>query len=462
MLELVLLGGFAAYNMATTHSDDHDSVQGDRKIDCYDIWNQITTGPGTGSISNGQAAASRLKGAYQDRLTTIDGLAKDMDAAWTGGGSEAAQNAGAHPLRVWMEDSGTKLTDSDKYLGEQNNAFTTVHAQVQEVPKDPPKNNLLNAVTPWTTDTDRAIRDYNTKGQANVDAFNTYYKASNDNGQKMPTYSALQGQQENVNVDQGKDGKKKDDKNGNGNGNGGGEPGGGPGGGPGGVNMPGPGSVPSFGGGPGGGPGGSFDPSKVPGGSYDPSKVPSFDPSQVPGGGNYDPSKVPTGNYTPPNFTSDGTHSSGFSPSDVPGMPGFGPGSTPNFSVPGGGGAGGFGPGGSSGLGGIGDPTAGFGPGGSGGFGPGGSTGASMPGGAGASGAGRGGMGAGAGGAMGAGGAAAGRGGSTGMGGMGGMGHGAKGQGGGDEERTSKYLLGDDPNDIFGTDELTAPPVIGE
>ncbi|MFI5585132.1 hypothetical protein ACIA5G_08880 [Amycolatopsis sp. NPDC051758] len=456
MLELVLLGGFAAYNMATTHSDDHTSEQGDRKIDCYDIWEKITTGPGTGSIQNGQAAAGRLKGAYQERLSTIDGLAKEMDAAWTGGGSEAAQNAGAHPLRVWMEDSGTKLTDSDKYLGEQNNAFTTVHAQVQEVPKDPPKNNLLNAVTPWTTDTDRAIRDYNTKGQANVDAFNTYYKASNDNGQNMPAYSALKGQQENVNIDDGKDGKKKPgDKDGNGTDDGGGERDGGPGGGPGGVNMPGPGGVPSFGGQP-ATPGGSFDPSKVPGGNYDPSKVPGFDPSQVPGG-NYDPSKLPGGsNYTPPNF-SDGTTSSGFKPSDLPGVPGFGPGGTPNFS--GGGGGGGFGPGGS---GGIGDPTAGFGPGG-GGFGPGGSTGA-LPGGAGAGagGMGRGGMGAGAGGAMGAGGAGAGRGGSTGMGGMGGMGHGAKGQGGGDEERTSKYLLGDDPNEIFGTDELTAPPVIGE
>jgi hypothetical protein len=460
MLELVLLGGFAAYNMATTHSDDHTSVQGDRKIDCYDIWHQITTGPGTGSISNGQAAASRLKGAYQDRLTTIDGLAQEMDAAWTGGGAEAAQNAGAHPLRVWMEDSGTKLTDSDKYLGEQNNAFTTVHAQVQEVPKDPPKNNLLNAVTPWTTDTDRAIRDYNTRGQANVDAFNTYYQASNDNGQNMPTYSALQGQQENISVDQGKDGKKKPDgKNGTGSGTGTGT-----GGGPGGVHLPGPGGVPSFGGPP-ATPGGSFDPSQVPGGNHGPVQVPGFDPSQVPGG-NYDPSKLPgAGNYTPPNFTGDGTHSSGFAPS---GVPDFGPGSTPNFSVPGGGGGGGFGPGGS---GGIGDPTAGFGPGGVGagfgpggggaGFGPGGSTGAALPGGASASGAGRGGLGAG-GGALGAGGAGAGRTGATGMGGMGAMGHGAKGQGGGDEERTSKYLLGDDPNEIFGSDELTAPPVIGE
>lgn len=449
MLELVLLGGFAAYNMATTHSDDHTSVQGDRKIDCYDIWEKITTGPGPGSIENGQAAASRLKGAYQERLGTIDGLAKEMDAAWTGGGSEAAQQAGAHPLRVWMEDSGTKLTDSDKYLGEQHNAFTTVHAQVQQVPKDPPKNNLLNAITPWTTDTDRAIRDYNTKGQANVDAFNTYYKASNDNGQKMPTYSALKGQQENVDVDSGKDGKKKpggDDRTGGGD-----NTGTGTGSVPGGVNMPGPGGVPSFPGGP-NTPGGSFDPSKVPG--FDPGKPPNFDPSKVPGG-NFDPSKIPGGNYTPPTFD-DGTHSSGFTPPKIPGAGGFGPsgsgGGAGDFSIPGGG----FGPGGS---GGIGDPAAGFGPGGVG-FGPGGSTGAAVPGGAGF---GPGGSGAGAGGSGGAAGAGAGRAGASGMGGMGGM-HpgGAKGQGGGDEERTSKYLLGDDPNDIFGTDELTAPPVIGE
>ncbi|MEU0530560.1 hypothetical protein [Amycolatopsis tolypomycina] len=445
MLELVLLGGFAAYNLATTHSDDHTSVQGDRKIDCYDIWEKITTGPGAGSIENGQSAANRLKGAYAERLGTIDALAKEMDAAWTGGGAEAAQQAGAHPLRVWMEDSGTKLTDSDKYLGEQHNAFTTVHAQVQQVPKDPPKNNLLNAIKPWTTDTDRAIRDYNAKGQANVDAFNTYYKASNDNGQKMPTYAALQGQQENVNVDGGgKDGKKKPgDKDGTGSG----DPNGNGSGSVPGVNMPQPGTVPSFPGQP-NTPGGSFDPGKVPG--FDPSKPPNFDPSKIPGG-NYDPGKLPA--YTPPNFN-DGTHSSGFVPPKIPGAGGgFGPGGgggAGDFAIPGGG----FGPGGS---GGIGDPSGGFGPGGVG-FGPGGSTGA-MPGAGDAAGAGRGG--AGAGGAMG--GAAAGRAGASGMGGMGGM-HpgGAKGQGGGDEERTSKYLLGDDPNDIFGTDELTAPPVIGE
>ncbi|PPK67785.1 hypothetical protein V5P93_007127 [Actinokineospora auranticolor] len=55
---------------------------------------------------------------------------------------------------------------------------------------------------------------------------------------------------------------------------------------------------------------------------------------------------------------------------------------------------------------------------------------------------------------------AAGRGGS-GMGGMGGGG-GHGGQGGEDEEhQRPSYLIEADPDDVFGTDEMTAPPVIG-
>jgi len=117
---------------------------------------------------------------------------------------------------------------------------------------------------------------------------------------------------------------------------------------------------------------------------------------------------------------------------------------------------GGFRPGG---VGTIGNQGGGFGPGGLG-FGPGGSTGVAMPGGAGAHWGGMRGLPAAD--AMGAGGAGAGRAGTIGMGGLVSVGHGAKGQGDGDEERTSKYLLGDEPNEIFGADEPTAPPVIGE
>ncbi|MGH3859197.1 MAG: hypothetical protein ACRDSQ_06230, partial [Actinokineospora sp.] len=57
-------------------------------------------------------------------------------------------------------------------------------------------------------------------------------------------------------------------------------------------------------------------------------------------------------------------------------------------------------------------------------------------------------------------GAGAGRGGAAGAGGMGGGG--SRGQGDEDTEHTSpSYLVEADPDDVFGTDEITAPPVIG-
>jgi len=450
MLFLVPIVAAGAAYLTRDESGSYDAGDGSRKIDCYQIWDQITHGPGPGSIESGQLAANRLKGSYEDRITTIDKLSRDMDAAWTGKGAAAAQNAGAHPMKAWMTDSGTKLADSDKYLGNQHNAFTTVAAKVQEVPKEPPDNGFLNSVTPWETDTDRAIEDYNRNGQANVDAFNEYFKASSENGSGLPTYNALDGSLAKVGVTE--DDQNGKDKNGNGK-DGTGRDGG--------TSDPGgsgytPGNLPG---------GGGYQPGNLPGGGNLPGNIPGggtgggYQPPNIPGGGNYQPGNIPGGGgYQPGNIPGyDGTAAAGYTPPNIPGpgsdygtSTGFGPGGAGN--LPGGGGAGGgFGPGGAGSLGG------GFGPGSGGGLGAGSSTGA---GGSSGSGAGAG-MGRGGAGAAAAGGAGMGKAGMGGMG-MGGMGGARGGQGGEDEERTSKYLMGDDPNDLFGTDELTAPPVIGE
>jgi hypothetical protein len=108
--------------------------------------------------------------------------------------------------------------------------------------------------------------------------------------------------------------------------------------------------------------------------------------------------------------------------------------------------------------------------GGSGGFGPGGpgagGSGSGGPG-AGGRGPGVGGLGSGGmaeGGPVRGGGAvgAAGRGGAGGMGG-GGMGGGRRGEGDEDDEhKRASYLVEGDPDAVFGTDQMTAPPVIGE
>jgi hypothetical protein len=194
--------------------------------------------------------------------------------------------------------------------------------------------------------------------------------------------------------------------------------GGGPGGG-GGGGIPGGGSP----GGGGGGHGGGTGPS---GNAIIPGNNPGLNPPRpnLPVGSGTDTSGFAPG--TPPGFTQTGPGNGNFPGSGPGGGGGLG-GPGGGFGGPGGFGGGGFGPGGSR-------PGAGFGPTGQG-------AGASASGGAGAGGAGRG--------------AATGRGGS-------GMGGGQKGEGGEDSEhQRPSYLVEPDPDAMFGTDQMTAPPVIG-
>ncbi|HEY4453932.1 MAG TPA: hypothetical protein VGN81_06430 [Pseudonocardiaceae bacterium] len=144
----------------------------------------------------------------------------------------------------------------------------------------------------------------------------------------------------------------------------------------------------------------------------------------------------------------------------VGGMPvgGFGPGGGDSYSSSGGyggagGGRGGFGGGGSSGgSGGYGGRGSGFGPGGSSSASGSSGSGAGSRSAAGAQAAEDSAMESGAAGARGAAGSSA-----------GGMGAGRSGsRGGGDgEHKRASYLVEADPDSIFGTDERTAPPVIG-
>ncbi|WP_197319580.1 hypothetical protein [Saccharomonospora sp. NB11] len=436
---------------------DYSADVGGRQLDAYQIYQQLHAGDNGSSLMTGRESASTLKSNFAQRISEMDTLAKRMDEAWQGDSAEAAK-AGAHPLKQWLQDSEGKLHSSDNTMASQLDAYNTVLSQVQPVPAKPPESNFLNDITPWTTDTDRAIQQYNQMAQANVEAYNAYYSVSNANGQQMPHYTVVDGEFGEVEVD-----GSGSDSGGGGNGGGGGTGGGGNGGTGGGGNYPGgsPGSVS-----PGGIPGGSYPGGNYPGGTGGGTgtgtgtavPVGPYPGGTYPGGtnpGGVGPGGIggpggPGSIYTPGQWD-DGTSASNFTPDKkLPIGPGGGqpntlPGGTPPTTHLGGGGGGTP----VSGGGGLGTMPGPLGP-----NSPGASTGAAAPGaGAGAAAAGRAAMG---------GAAAAG---ARGMGGMpmGAMGGaGARGQGSEDEEHQTKYLVEEDGDSLFGSDELTAPPVIGE
>ncbi|WP_157357460.1 hypothetical protein [Amycolatopsis nigrescens] len=400
-----------------------------------DLVKQIQEGPGTGTLQR----AKDVGVAQTDEQATIEAdsrqMMTDLESAWTGKSADVARQQ-IEPLATTAASASATLKSNSGIVQEQIDQFNTLKGAMHtDVSNEAPEKDFWDSATPWDTDTEDKINERNQKVNENLERYNTYAQQTSTNQPRMT-------------IDYGQLGEggvsdfKIDDK----------------------VEPPPPKPPP-------------HQPPPEIGGKKPQTPIsvnqrgdqPGQQTSkpQIPVGLDrpQDPQTVGTGIGT--GLHNDQTRSAGWTPpGSNPNYPGyqpstFGPGGT---NV----GTGGFGPGGSGGIGAFG--AGGFGPGGSGGGIPAGGAGGGSGSGSGLSGAGRatgagmlgGPGGAGPGGAAAAG-AAGGRG-AGGMSGMGGMGGGAgKGQGGDDEEhQRASYLTEADPDSVFGSDEKTVPPVIGE
>ena len=373
---------------------------------------------------------------YNERTESITALTTSMESAWQGGAGGAARR-GAGPLAVEHGLAGDSMKTAETTLGSQFDVFRNAQRTVTEVPPTPDKPSAWSNLTSLggaERNYENQMGQVNAANDQNVLIMEAYEGESETNASSMPTtygritddYSAV------------------------------------------GVERPLPPTPPSYslpppnvGSDPGTGGSNNNGTHNLPG---------SSDSSSNSNNSNNNNTTNPNQNQTtnpsdfrPPSTVDPGRLPPGQNPGqnpNHPGVPGMMP--PPSFGPNGGGGGGnnrGFGPGG-----------RGFGPGGSGGMGGPGSSGGP---GSGGSGSGARGLGSG----FGPGGAAAAEGaaGRGGMGGPGGGGAGGRGMGGGmggggrrgegdddgEHERPS-FLVEPDPHDTFGTDEVTAPPVIGE
>ncbi|OLT40697.1 hypothetical protein BJF85_06145 [Saccharomonospora sp. CUA-673] len=161
-------------------------------IDAYQIYERITSGPGTASLNQGHTASSAMSERYDDRVKQIQDLDAKMSAAWTGDGAESAR-MGAQPLRQWMTETGSDLGKSSSVLSTQADAHNKVRTEVEPIPEHPPSSHIFNDLAPWDTDLDKKIADYNDKANKNVQVFNDYHSASTGNASALPHYATRHG-----------------------------------------------------------------------------------------------------------------------------------------------------------------------------------------------------------------------------------------------------------------------------
>ncbi|WP_143219302.1 hypothetical protein [Actinokineospora bangkokensis] len=418
----------------------------------HDIYVAMTSGPGVSSLADGYSAADVEARKEAERAERIRLLANRTAAGWQGEAGDAAYG-GAGPIADATRLGAANLEQTHTLLQDQVQEFSASKARLEPIPAAPPETGFLDDLTPWDTDTEDQVNQYNQSSQQNIMVYAAYDNSSQANSYELPTdYSNL--------VDPGGEISVTPPPGGTEN------PGVNPPGGRSEVSVPGgtqstysqsyvqQQTAPSHYVQPQGGTGGPV--TTGPGGSNPNQTTPSWaGTTPVGGGGTRPPYYNPNGPYNPGSQWGQNGAAGPFGP----GRP-FGGGGTGSGTGGGAGGAGargGFGPGGSGvggGAGTGGGAGAGAGEGAHGGPRPGAGAGA----GAGEHGAsGRGGL---------LGGAAAEEGRTTGgRGGQAGAGMGAgggRGQGGEDEEHErASFLIEDDPEAVFGTDEMTAPPVIG-
>lgn len=391
-------------------------------MSAYEIYNAIHGGPGSGSLHDAGRTAAVESKTEEERAKRINQLAAKIEAGWQGQAGAAAFGA-ARPIAVVSMVGAANLEITHRLLNQQTHSFDTAKSNVIPVSEKPPETGIIDDLSPWETDTEDEAKKHQADSDHNIRVYGQYDQQSWDNETALPMdYSTLQDPGGEIIIRKPEEPQPHPR-----------EPG------PGGDDTTTP---------PGGGDDRRTPPTPPPGDDttkpqwQDPTK-PQFDDPRNPPVNPPGRPPIPTPPPTPP----------GLPPFTPPGMPPYGPPGQGTGRGPGGQGTG-RGPGGSG---------VGRGPGGTG-MGP--RPGGYGPGGPGAIGAKEPGARAGAGAhdphAQGRG--AAGASGGQGRGGMGGgMGAGGRGQGGEDEEHTrASFLQEDDPEAIFGTDQVTAPPVIGE
>ncbi|MFB9931070.1 hypothetical protein ACFORO_22000 [Amycolatopsis halotolerans] len=422
-------------------SDFYHGNLGDQAVPAPAIVQQVQQGPGTSSWDSGSSTVQKMIQEHNQNSDDAQQITTMLESVWTGDGADAAR-ARLRPLSDASATSAQAYVVNGQKLVDTTHGYNDMKIALQSMPPTPPHKNLWDQGTPWDTDTEKQINEYNAAANHNVERYQKYADQAKTNGQGLNSnYGQVSGfDGQNLKIDSGGDhAKGKHEKAYRGPGRDSGGPGRGPGASGGVGNWPGgseagtsrPGTSGSGTSGPGiSGPGAAGPGSSGAGssGAVGGTGGVPFHPGSAGSGGTYPGSTdgTSTSGWTPPSV--DRVGGSNWTPS-TPTSWGTGGGSSSNNSV------GGWAPGGFGPLGGGGEAGTG---------GRGGGIAARLGGGAG--------VGTGAGTGVGAGeegraaAAAAGKGaaGAKGSPGMGGMAGGGKGKGEEDKEHQRKYGIEDD------------------
>ena len=162
------------------------SAQGDgffATLTPAEIYHQLTQGPGAAPLSEAQQDLHWEASEEEDRANLIVSIGELIATGWQGEASAAAQGA-ALPLRDHVLANADKLDRAQDLLSRQTGSFDTAYNSVLPVP-DVPRQSLEEPV-PFDGDHAKEVVLYQAVAQHNMDVFRQYDGASEYNETNMP------------------------------------------------------------------------------------------------------------------------------------------------------------------------------------------------------------------------------------------------------------------------------------
>lgn len=158
-------------------------------MDAQQIYDNFQTGVGGNGLSQAAAVVKELVAAYEERADSITQLTGRMESAWQGDAAGAAQR-GAGPLAVEHALAAPDMNVAQDLSNRQVGSFDQARTAVTPVPPMPDKPSAWENVTSLG-DADRTyegkLGEHNAAAENNVSVMRSYADASDHNAGGMPS-----------------------------------------------------------------------------------------------------------------------------------------------------------------------------------------------------------------------------------------------------------------------------------
>ena len=151
----------------------------------HEIYAQMTGGPGTGSAQVAANKAAELERTYAGIEARLKKVGETLGEAWTGTSADAAQASG-NPINQAMIQMQDALRQADNSLSNQVYQFNYNKGQLKNMPASKPDTGFWDDISPWDTDAEDAVNQYNSEESHNRKVYSEFQSASNTNRGELP------------------------------------------------------------------------------------------------------------------------------------------------------------------------------------------------------------------------------------------------------------------------------------